>query len=83
MGTKQQDKATAAIASRYWLPNHPWYYVAQVPGEGGKDWGYTTDHKLAKPLPIYWQRRFSSDCRHVGAAFNLLPIGDARATGEE
>ena len=43
------------------------YYVAQVPGDAGVDWGYVTNMRQAKPLPPYWQQRFEADCRRVGA----------------
>jgi hypothetical protein len=44
----------------------PWlkdviFYVAQVPGDGGLDWGYTKNPSEAIHLPIYWQRRFARD----------------------
>lgn len=54
-------------AYRIWNKlNMTLYYVAQVPGDGGKDWGYTEDPKQAILLNKYWQRRFNADCRHVG-----------------
>jgi len=45
-------------------------YVAQVPGDGGKDWGYTDKREQATPLSLYWRRRFERDmerCRRVGS----------------
>lgn len=42
------------------------YWVAQVKGDGGKDWGYTSHSELAIDLSPYWQRRFAADCRYCG-----------------
>lgn len=45
-------------------------YVAQIPGDGGKDWGYTDKREQAIPLSVYWRRRFECDmtrCRQVGS----------------
>ena len=50
------------------------FYVAQVPGEGGVDWGYTLECTKAKPLSIYWQRRFSKDCERVGTTAQFISI---------
>jgi hypothetical protein len=45
-------------------------YVAQLPGDGGVDWGYTqfTRGTLDMPLALspYWQARFQMDCLRVG-----------------
>jgi hypothetical protein len=54
------------IAYRQDFVKHENWYVAQVPGEGGVDWGYTTDIAKARGLNKYWQRRFAADARHVG-----------------
>jgi hypothetical protein len=56
-----------AIASRVWLPHLPLFYVSELPGEGGIDWGYTTDASKARLLSAYWQRRFAADCRRCNA----------------
>jgi hypothetical protein len=40
------------------------FYVAQLKGEGGKDWGYTTDRHKARLLSPYWAKRFMADCRY-------------------
>ena len=53
----------------YTLWNHitgSLYWVAQVPGNGGTDWGYTTHADQAMRLSPYWQRRFTADCRSCG-----------------
>jgi len=42
-------------------------YVEALPGDGGKDWGYTEDHQNAILLTRYWKARFLSDMRHVSA----------------
>jgi hypothetical protein len=66
-----------AIASRYWSKAVPMVYVAQVKGDGGKDWGYTTDYSKACALSPFWQRRFAADCRRAGevACFSPVPAG--------
>lgn len=49
---------------------HKTVYVAQWPGDGGKDWGYTFKRSQAVPLPLYWRRRFERDmerCNRVGS----------------
>ena len=45
---------------------HACWYVAQLPGQGGKDWGYTMDVKQALDLSPYWVRRFRAYCNHLG-----------------
>jgi hypothetical protein len=54
------------IASKMWFP---WlrFYVSEKPGDGGVDWGYTTDPQKAIPLNSYWQRRFAADCRRTNS----------------
>jgi hypothetical protein len=64
----QQRTPGNTIVSRYWSSDIPVLYVAQVPGDGGKDWGYTTDAKSALPLNKHFVRRFLADCNRVGAA---------------
>jgi hypothetical protein len=50
-------------------------YVAQKPGEGGKDWGYVLQLENARALSAYWKRRFCSDMRKVNArSVCALPI---------
>jgi hypothetical protein len=54
-------------AYREWIHgSHKTFWVSEVPGEGGKDWGYTEDSDKAKLLNVYWQRRFRKDCERVG-----------------
>jgi hypothetical protein len=56
------------IAGRPWSYNPPvFFYVAQVVGDGGVDWGYTRDKSKALPLNTYFLRRFQADCQRVGA----------------
>lgn len=43
-----------------------YWYVAQVKGDGGKDWGYTLDYSKAIRLSRYWQKRFQADCQYMG-----------------
>ena len=49
------------ICSRY-LGDNLISYVSEVPGEGGVDWGYTSNKRQAKNLSLYWMRRFVNDC---------------------
>lgn len=42
-------------------------YVQNVPGDGGVDWGFTSDRAKALPLNTYFARRFVADCRRVNA----------------
>jgi len=47
----------------------PWgktNYVGQVQGDGGKDWGWTSDVDKALPLSPYWQHRYLADRRACG-----------------
>jgi hypothetical protein len=49
---------------------HKTFYVAQLPGDGGKDWGYTDKREQAIPLSVYWRRRFEADqarCNRIGS----------------
>jgi len=43
------------------------WYVAQVKGDGGKDWGWTTDRSQAINVGYGWARRFMADRRHCGS----------------
>lgn len=36
-------------------------YVAQLPGDGGVDWGYTSKISKAIDLSEYWMRRFRNE----------------------
>lgn len=54
------------ICSRY-LGDSLISYVSEVPGEGGVDWGYTSEIGKAKTLSLYWKRRFVNDCRRCSA----------------
>ena len=59
-------------AYRYWNESNPCFYVAQVKGDGGKDWGYTDKASKAIDLSPYWMKRFSSDCRFVGTEAKFI-----------
>lgn len=65
------------IAYRSWSKTVPVFYVESVPGDGGKDWGYTDQADKAIHLSPYWQRRFASDCRAVGSTYNFLEVSHA------
>lgn len=53
------------IAYAQW--NDRLFYVSELPGEGGKDWGYTTDASQAKQLSQYWVRRWNAHGKHCCA----------------
>lgn len=42
-------------------------HVESVPGDGGKDWGYTMDPSKALAVNTYWKRRFLKDMAQVNA----------------
>lgn len=63
-----------ATARRHWQ-NSTYFYVAQLPGNGGKDWGYSERREDAIELSPYWQRRFLANCRFVGCRdYKLTPV---------
>ena len=41
-----------------WWSEKTLFYVAQHPGDGGKDWGYASKITEDKDLSPYWQRRW-------------------------
>jgi hypothetical protein len=77
------SKTEPRLAWRYWSKAKPRFYVAQLPGRNGADWGYTDKIQgkqwgsetldAAIPLSPYWQRRFRADCERVGATARFMP----------
>lgn len=60
-------------AGRLWSKKpYVFYWVAQLPGEEGVDWGYVTDSSKAKLLTPYWQRRFAAYCRRVNSEAEFI-----------
>ena len=60
-------------AYRIWsLKPYTVFYVAQLPGQDGVDWGYVTDYKKAITLNRYWQRRFAADCRRCNSEATFI-----------
>jgi len=55
-------------------------YVSDLPGHGGKDWGYTTEITKAQAVSDYWKRRFLADMRYISAK---NPLAIAVITKEE
>lgn len=55
-------------------------YVSDLPGHGGKDWGYDARPQKAVPLSEYWQRRFVRDMERVGREARL-GVGEALGEG--
>jgi hypothetical protein len=67
MQTTQSTEQTPRKAYRNWIKGTQMtFWVAQVPGDGGKDWGYTQNSEEGILLTLYWQRRFRCDCERVG-----------------
>jgi hypothetical protein len=52
------------------------YWVAQIAGHTGRDWGYTTHASQAIELSDYWQARFAADCRYVGSEAHFIYHND-------
>lgn len=80
-GKRTRATLSPALAYRQWIRgNHTPYWVAQLPGDGGKDWGYTENSSNAIVLSNYWQRRFRRDCERVGYGDTVvfIPIADSR-----
>lgn len=48
-------------------------YVSALPGQEGRDWGYTHDYRKALPVSEYWRRRFASDQRKMGRRSESWP----------
>ena len=42
-------------------------YVEALPGDGGKDWGYTADPQKAIFVSGYWRARFLADMHKCAA----------------
>ena len=66
------NSSTVYIGYTIWRHVSPFktVYVSELPGDGGKDWGYTDKRDRAIPLSVYWRRRFEKDrarCNSVGA----------------
>ncbi|WNM70181.1 hypothetical protein [Myxococcus phage Mx1] len=49
--------------------NGKFFYVESLPGQGGVDWGYTTDPKQAAPLSAAMIERFRKHCEYVRLCF--------------
>lgn len=65
---KKGEVDDGKIASYFRQDLRKTYYVAQVPGDGGVDWGWTDDpspHRLDRPIKLsaYWQARFLADAK--------------------
>lgn len=73
MLTKTPAMMHQAIAYRQNKNSGVLMYVAQLPGDGGKDWGYDRAER-AIPLNRDWQRRFAADCRHCGDTALFLSV---------
>lgn len=101
--TRAKPAALPALAICYQThpkqPHRPIFYASALPGELGKDWGYTTKpegvrhydpelcdfraYDAAKPLTPYWQRRFRRNCERTGMSFCFLPVSNPQGTAKE
>ena len=70
---KNYPENREAIAWVTWKPGMV-YWVAQVKGDGGVDWGYTTSSAEAIKLSPYWQARFKADQRYCGREAQFLTV---------
>ena len=74
MPGKEKERGLA-LAARVLNPERGvWWYVSELPGQGGVDWGYNKSADKAIKLTPYWQKRFRADMRRVGAQNRLIPI---------
>lgn len=62
-----------AIGQRQYSKNKV-FYVSELPGQGGADWGYTDRPNQAIELSKYWQRRFVADMRRVGSPVQITDV---------
>lgn len=72
-GTVKQNPEGNAIGMRT-DPSGRTLYASDLPGHGGKDWGYTDRSEKALPLSPYWQRRFAANCRAVGVQCRFISV---------
>lgn len=54
-------------AHRNGIQKNQIFYVESLPGQGGKDYGYTEDSKKAAPLTVRQAKTFLAYCEYVGA----------------
>jgi len=68
-GEQQMNKQ---IAYRFNSAKSPAWYVSEVKGNGGKDWGYSTDVEKAVKLNTNQWKSFAKDMRECGTvAFSI------------
>lgn len=54
-------------AHRSGIQKNQTFYVESLPGQGGKDYGYTEDPKKAAPLTVRQAKAFLAYCEYVNA----------------
>ena len=76
-------KIEAAVEKQiaYRVGGNRWLYVGQLPGDGGKDWGYVGEAAQALPLSPYWQRRFAATMRALGGEAHFRSCPGQEAAG--
>lgn len=63
---------TKQIAYRFLTATSRAWYVSEVKGDGGKDWGYTENANKAAILNRKQWQSFAKDMREVGSAAYAL-----------
>lgn len=66
----EEDRSKLASVFRAHIQER--LYVAALPGDGGTDWGYSSDPTKAIYLNFYWQRRFAENCRLTNGAASFF-----------
>jgi hypothetical protein len=69
---RQRTQGTV-LAARIGRDNRLWF-VEQVPGDGGKDWGYTSKRENALLLNRCFAKRFEADSKSVRANYSMTDL---------
>ena len=67
------------IAYRFMKVDGPAWYVSEIKGNGGVDWGYTNDASKALPINTHVWRQFAKDVRECGGCALSIPAVEAKA----
>ena len=71
-GSTQGTPSPSGAKIAYRAAERGLWYVANLPGDQGVDWGYSPKVNQALPLSPYWQRRFAADMRRVNAKAQFI-----------
>ena len=69
----KQKTAGNFICGTQWN-KQTYFYVAQIKGDGGADWGYTTDYKKALPLNKHFAKLFKADTEYCGRSASITEV---------